>query len=214
LLKYLTSLLLKLRIKKVELLGFNKKYFSQRLSFGASLLKRSHAKTARPLSSKHALHVVLRSEIARGPRSLLKKERLIHNLILKQGRRHRVKVFHVANGGDHLHLLVRFYKRRNFQNFLRAVSGLIARKTLGLERGRVLDSKECNSTSWLGKFWDQRPFTRIVSWGPDFNALRSYLKSGMTEALGFLPRKHVIALGTQEIYKRLISQISLIMGLG
>jgi hypothetical protein len=109
---------------------------------------------------------------------------------------------------------VRFYKRRNFQNFLRAVSGLIARKTLGLERGRVLDSKKCNSTSWLGKFWDQRPFTRIVSWGPNFNALRSYLKSGMTEALGFLPRKHVIALGTQEIYKRLITQISLIMGSG
>ena len=200
--------------------------FKKQLSFGGSLLKLSHAKTARPLSSKQALHVVLRSDFAQGERSLLRHERVIRNMLLRQGRRHGVKVYRVANAGNHLHLLVRFTKRRGLQNFLRGSSGLIARKVLGAERGRAkmrdpdrapgpragfhTESMSQNKafTSERQRFWSQRPFTRIVSWGKDFDSVLAYVKLNSLEALGFLSRKFTKALPSQAIRNRVLTEMS------
>jgi hypothetical protein len=232
--------------------------FKKQLSFGGSLLKLSHAKTARPLSSKQALHVVLRSDFAHGSRSLLRHERVIRNMLLKQGRRHGVKVYRVANAGNHLHLLVRFTKRRGLQNFLRGSTGLIARKVLGAERGKAKkwdtylapgkslmghgrkgsrraynldatnagaslatrDSSAARSASPQDKpvipqgqrFWSQRPFTRIVSWGKDFNSVLAYVKLNSLEALGFLSRKFTKALPSQAIRNRVLADMSTALG--
>ena len=187
--------------------------FKKQLSFGGSLLKHSHAKVARPLSSKQALHIVLRSDFAQGERSLLKHERVIRNMLLKQGRRHGVKVYRVANAGNHLHLLVRFTKRRGLQNFLRGSCGLIARKVLGAERGQAKKSKSSsprntNLIPTSPRFWSQRPFTRIVSWGRDFDSVLAYVKLNSLEALGFLSRKFTKALPSQAIRNRVLSQMS------
>jgi hypothetical protein len=232
--------------------------FKKQLSFGGSLLKLSHAKTARPLSSKQALHVVLRSDFAQGSRSLLKHERVIRNMLLKQGRRHGVKVYRVANAGNHLHLLVRFTKRRGLQNFLRGSTGLIARKVLGAERGKAKkwDTYLAPGKSLVGpaskgprrgygsgttseglhrtpetnafarsqnpmskpvipqgqRFWSQRPFTRIVSWGKDFNSVLAYVKLNSLEALGFLSRKFTKALPSQAIRNRVLADMSTALG--
>jgi hypothetical protein len=205
--------------------------FKKQLSFGGSLLKLSHAKVARPLSSKQALHVVLRSDFAQGERSLLRHERVIRNTLLKQGRRHGVKVYRVANAGNHLHLLVRFTKRRGLQNFLRGSCGLIARKVLGAERGRA---KKWDTYLAPGKglqrstptkppkdkplipegqqFWSQRPFTRIVSWGKDFNSVLAYVKLNSLEAMGFLSRKFTKALPSQAIRNRVLADMSTALG--
>jgi hypothetical protein len=229
--------------------------FRKQLSFGGSLLKLSHAKTARPLSSKQALHVVLRSDFAQGSRSLLRHERVIRNMLLKQGRRHGVKVYRVANAGNHLHLLVRFTKRRGLQNFLRGSTGLIARKVLGAERGKAKkwDTYLAPGKSLVGpasigtrrgngsgatserlletnarvrsrnpkdkptipqgqRFWSQRPFTRIVSWGKDFNSVLTYVKLNSLEALGFLSRKFTKALPSQAIRNRVLADMSTALG--
>lgn len=183
--------------------------FKKQLSFGGSLLKLSHAKTARPLSSKQALHVVLRSEFGQGSRSLLKHERVIRNTLLKQGRRHGVKVYRVANAGTHLHLLVRFTKRRGLQNFLRGSCGLIARKVMGTERGRAQTPFPDKSLQPKRiRFWSQRPFTRVVSWGRDFDSVLAYVKLNSLEALGFLSRKFTRALPTQAIRNRVLGEMS------
>jgi REP element-mobilizing transposase RayT len=202
--------------------------FKKTLSFGGSLLKKSHAKVSRPLSSKQALHIVLRTDWARGEHSLLKKEREIKNTLLKLGRKHGVRVYRIANAGNHLHLLVRFTKRHGLQNFLRGACGIIARKMLGRERGLALGEKGSErphgsdgtksasprSTAQAQRFWSQRPFTRIVSWGRDFNAVLAYVKLNTLEALGFLDRKFTKALPTQEIRNRVLTKMSLALGTG
>ncbi|MEO5666752.1 MAG: hypothetical protein ABIR96_01700, partial [Bdellovibrionota bacterium] len=104
-----------------------------------------------------------------------------------------------ANAGNHLHLLVRFTQRRGLQNFLRGSCGLIARKMLGAERGRAHEHP----------FWSQRPFTRIVSWGKDFNSVLAYVKLNTLEALGFLDRKFTRALPTQAIRNKILGEISI-----
>jgi hypothetical protein len=193
--------------------------FKKQIAFGGSLLKNSHAKVARPLSSKQALHVVLRSEVAQGNFSLLKHERVIKNTLQKMGQKHGVKLYRVANAGNHLHLLLRFTKRRGLQNFLRGSTGLIARKVLGRERGLgrstqrnevapPLKNAPLNRGEKKFKFWSQRPFSRIVSWGRDFDGTLSYLKLNALEAFGFINRKFTSALPTQEIRSRILSELS------
>lgn len=182
---------------------------NSRKSFGGSLLKRSHAKVPRPLSRKHALHIVLRSEVCKGSRSFLRRERLLQNLLLKQGRKHNVKVFRVTIASDHIHLLVRFVQRRGLQNFLRSICGIIARKTLQKERGPAhKDSQDLPKEGTL-RFWDQRPFTRIVTWGPEFEKLSSYLKAPRIEAIGFIARRALETWRSDFIRKHVFQRLSL-----
>jgi hypothetical protein len=149
----------------------------QKKHFGGAYLKNSHAKTKRPITLKTPMHLVMRSELAKGPYSLLKFERRVQKIIYDQGRKFGVKVYRLANAGNHLHLIILPRSRRAFLGFVRAISGLIARATLKVQRG---------SAKGL-KFWDKRPFTRIVSWGREYRDVCDYLLQNTLEAMGFLP---------------------------
>jgi hypothetical protein len=203
--------------------------FQSRFVFGGSLLKNSHAKTARPLSSKRLIHVVLHSYYAKGPYSLLKSSRQIEGLLRNQGKKFGVKIYRVFNGGHQLHILMRSNKRRGLINFLRATTGLIARKVLGAERGRARKwdtayGKKSNESvepfSHLPElvipqgesFWSQRPFTRIVSWGPDFQKAVSLLGklSKEKKIVGFLEKRY-LKMPSNWIKATVLSRLSIML---
>ncbi len=152
--------------------------FKIRRNFGGSLLKKSHAKTARPFSSKETLHLVFRSTMATGKNSLLHpfNARKVEKIILKQAYKWGIKIYELANVGNHIHLLVLAKERRLFKAFIRAVTGLIARFVLRAERGRAKNVK----------FWDQRPFSRIVAWKKDFDLVKKYVIQNYNEAMGLV----------------------------
>jgi hypothetical protein len=145
--------------------------------FGGAYLKESNPKEKRPISIKNSMHLVVRSVLAKGPLSLLKFHDDIQYIIDTQARLFGVKVYRLANGGNHLHMIVLPRSRKAFNGFVRAITGLIARKVLGAERG-------CPKAI---KFWEKRPFTRIVEWGRDYKRLCRYLAQNTLEALGFIP---------------------------
>lgn len=60
---------------------------------------------------------------------------------------------------------------------MRALSGVIARMVLGAERGHAKGLK----------FWDARPFSRIIEWERDFKSLGFYILQNTLEATGFMP---------------------------
>ena len=152
--------------------------------FGGGLLKRSHAKSKRPMSTKRPIHLVFKSRMATGPRSMLspRHEDKIRDIVRKHSVRFGVRVYHYANGGNHLHLVVRIHNRELFQNFLRVISGLIARAVLRAERssGKLTSGES---------FWQARPFTRIASWGHDYARLAKYMLLNNLEAIGFIARQ-------------------------
>lgn len=178
--------------------------------FGGALLKKSHAKKARPISTKQAMHVTLRSSQARGEKSFLanrKRAAEINSKVHSLAKKYGIKIYRYANVGNHIHLLVRASYRRGFIAFLRSISGIIARIAMGVERGKVLDTKEQalsqskaikmsqnqSKESVMG-FWDQRPWTRILSWATDFNNVKKYVEQNFSEAMGFIaykPRKYL-----------------------
>jgi REP element-mobilizing transposase RayT len=113
-------------------------------------------------------------------------------IIKKQSKEFGVQIYSFVNVGNHLHILVRAQNRNSFKDFLRAVSGLIARKIIKRERGLAKEfSHRAHSTPYTktktdkNRFWDHRPFTRIVDWGRAYKTTMNYLNKNKIEAIGF-----------------------------
>ena len=122
--------------------------------FGGPLLNKSNAKTARPLSTKHAMHLVLRSSLAKGAWSLKspKNQKRVQELLRHSAKEFKVSILEFANAGDHLHLMIRMKSRKAFMAFVRSFSGALVIGVTGACKGNELKKK----------FWDYRPWTRIV----------------------------------------------------
>lgn len=153
--------------------------FKAQKAFGGSLLKRSNAKTKRVVSTSAPMHVVLRSEKARGSRSMLARPHVsaVDRIIREDARYFGVRVLEFANVGNHVHLLVRAGNRRGFLWFLSSISGRLAMLLTGSRKGQP--SAE--------KFWDYRPFSRVVVGWRGYRVARDYVLLNEMEAAGVVP---------------------------
>lgn len=145
--------------------------------FGGTLLK-GNAREPRPISIKRPMHLVLKSSLAKNENSFLitKKKRRIEQVIRRASKANDVKLYRFANNGNHLHLIVLPRSRQSFAKFIRTISGLIARIALDAERGNAHGKK----------FWDARPFTRILDWGRDYRNACAYVLKNTLEVMGFM----------------------------
>lgn len=160
--------------KDFQLSLFN---MSSKKIFGGSLLKNSNPKEKRPVSTKHPMHIVLRSSHTYGGRSFLSKKNrhAIDGILKRQSKKWGIRLYRYENVGNHIHILLRTSHRVCLNGFLRSVAGLIARHVLGAERGNAKSIK----------FWCARPFSRIVSWGRDYKSVLRYFEKNQLQALGF-----------------------------
>ncbi|MBI4404250.1 MAG: hypothetical protein HY537_08820 [Deltaproteobacteria bacterium] len=135
-------------------------------------------KGRRPFSRKKAMHLVLRSDVAKGPLSLLQKSHacFIRACLSKLSRRHEVRVYQFANAGSHLHLVIRAKRRESFQAFLRAFAGTVALKVT-----------RASKSNPFGKCWCYLCYSRLVEWGVAFKAVKAYVWQNELEGLGLIP---------------------------
>lgn len=136
-------------------------------------------KTARPVSTKKAMHIVLRSEMAHGRYSLLlpANARLFHRLMLRYSKKFEVRVYHFAVVGNHAHLLVKAKTRLGFQHFLRVFPGQFAQRLTQAARGTPLKRR----------FWNLVAFSRIVPWGKAFKIATGYITKNIRQAARTMP---------------------------
>lgn len=168
--------------------------------FGGMYLKGYNPKGKRPMDSKKALHLVLRSTKATGVRSFKSQKfaAKIWEIISRSAEKNGINIYEYANSGNHLHLLLRAKNRDEYQAFIRTITGLIARLVGKSERGAPLKEK----------FWDGRPFSRIVSFAAkEFRAVKSYLLRNTLEALGWMPYIHRSKQLPQELRKYFLPTI-------
>jgi len=148
--------------------------------FGGRYLKNYNPNCQRPMDSKKALHLVLKSSHAVGEKSFKseKFEAKIWNVISNHALKTGIKIHEYANGGNHLHLLLHARNRDDYRAFIRTITGLIARMVGNSQRGKPLKKK----------FWDARPFSRVVSFAKkEINAIKTYLLRNTLEAIGWMP---------------------------
>ncbi|MCC7402752.1 MAG: transposase, partial [Bdellovibrionales bacterium] len=87
-----------------------------------------------------------------------------------------IQLQNYVNVGNHLHLLVKCRHRHQLARFLKTISGLIPRRLMGCQRGTPLAAGE--------KFWDARPFTKIMASGrKTFEIIRRYFDKNRWQAL-------------------------------
>ena len=104
-----------------------------------------------------------------------KNRRAVDAIIKGQAKRWGLRLYRYENVGNHLHILLRTKQRRQLAGFLRSISGLIARYLLGAERGQFKGIK----------FWDARPFSRIIQWGKEYLQVQTYFDKNRLQAIGF-----------------------------
>ena len=130
----------------------------------------------RPRVTKEAMHLVLRSDRAKGAKSLLKYDAVVRKVIAKIAGRHGVRVYRIVNAGNHLHITLKLSKQFLWKGFISGITGGIAR-ALGFKRDE--NSKQ--------GFWNSRPFTRAIAWGRDYNVVKDYHVLNQLEVDGVVP---------------------------
>jgi REP element-mobilizing transposase RayT len=141
-------------------------------AFGGSI---KHRKFKRPFNPKKAVHVIFRSRLLSGTRSLLRANRKswTESLIKNKTQQHQVKLYHFSVNSNHIHLLLRFPTVEAQRSFLRDFSGSLALKI-----------KKSFQISKNIRVWDERPFTKIVS---AFKVIKDYIEKNKNEAVGLWP---------------------------
>ena len=152
---------------------------------------------ARPFHHSQALHITMRSDIAVGPLSMTCPpiRVWVRSYIPRLARRLGGRLYHFSNCGNHLHMVGKFESRAALASFLRAASGMIARKVLRSEKG---------SAATL-KFWTERPFSRLVTWGREFKSVVLYVHRNFLESTGrlmYIPRDRRVPVPMREFIRR------------
>lgn len=159
-------------------LAFKEKELKAEKAFGSTLMRKAKNRGARPISTKQAMHVVLRSSQAVGEWSFKSKKnaQIVSETLKATAKKYGVKVYSFANVGNHLHIVLRLTNRQAYRGFIRALTGTIAIKVSGANKLNKLKRK----------FWDYRPFTRVLTWGRDFSRAIDYIWLNQLESWGVL----------------------------
>jgi REP element-mobilizing transposase RayT len=126
-------------------------------------------KKKRNLPKRKPIHLILKSRYI-----LLTHKGWIQEKINKYGKKFFIKVHNLAICGDHVHFAIEIPHRDEYNKFIRALTGVIARK--------------------MGKgIWSLMPLTKVFEWNKGFRNLMAYIDRNRLEAEGkiaYKPRKY------------------------
>jgi len=151
------------------------------------VLQRTRAGRARPrpLTTSGTIHLVLRSSKARGAWSFraANNERKIKEITERFAHKHGIRIHSLANVSNHLHLHVGLSNKDSYRPFIRALTAAIAMAITGASRWKPLKK------SAKDKFWDYRPFTRLVHGLKAFLRVNDYVDVNELEGMGYFRRE-------------------------
>lgn len=133
-------------------------------TFGGQALV-GRRKSIRPLSSKHPIHLTVKTKTPIFSRRLKGH----HAAVVAASKKFHIKIYDLSFNFNHVHIILQIPSRQAYKSFI-----------------RFLCSKMVQ-ISGRSKIFDSRPFTRISNWGRDFKNLFNYLKLNDLESDG-IPR--------------------------
>lgn len=135
-------------------------YLSLKSFFGGHLLKNANARSPRPFYKKKPTRVTLFSKKLSYQKNFreISFQRKLVVLLRKQGRLHQIKIQGVTSTQEQIQIDLRCEEKESFNNFLRSITGLIARRFLNQERGKANKHKKNLKTN----LWIFRPLTCLL----------------------------------------------------
>lgn len=173
------------------------------LAYGGSLRNKRKGRGSRPLATKHEIHLVLRSSKAKGAWSFLlpKNRKIIDKILNKFASKYGIKIVSLANVGNHLHSRIQLTSLLTYKPFIRAITSAIATAITGSNLWRVKGAavkasshvtlvqdnadKSMKASKENARFWDYRPFTRVIVGYRNLLNLRKYIRINQLEGGGF-----------------------------
>ena len=151
--------------------GFFSKDQKNLKTFGGETLL-GKRKTARPLSEKKPIHLILRSTSVKVFTPTNKSlKRLIYNLAEK----YSIKIYELALNHTHIHFVIKLKDKELYKFFIRELTSKMAvaiRKKL----------------PHLKTILSLRPYSRILEWGKDFETAIFYVILNIEESMGWIVR--------------------------
>ncbi len=139
--------------------------------------KRKARSSGRPIVTRQTMHFVLRSTQAKGSWSFFRHKINIRNILEKFSKKYGVKLLSMANVGNHLHMHIQLTNRRTYPAFIRAITASIMMAVTGASRWNKLKLKQ--------KFWDRRPFSRVITSYNQLLKLKDYILINKWEGRGY-----------------------------
>jgi REP element-mobilizing transposase RayT len=151
-------------------------FFKKRIvkTFGGQLLERKR-KSKRPLSTKSAIHLVIKSEKAKGNLSFVNHQSAIVKAISTISKKWNITVYDNAVNFNHVHFVIRINSESDYRSWIRVLTAEIV---------RLIAAKTGTN---IYQFFTLRPWTRIVNWGPDYKNVMEYLILNKMEVVGLRP---------------------------
>jgi REP element-mobilizing transposase RayT len=103
--------------------------------------------------------------------------RHLEKILRDHAQRYSIKLYALTLNWSHIHLLIKLPTRGSYLAFIRTVTAAMI-KYLSKQKGKSLKG-----------IFDLRPFTRILSWGRDFQNAFDYQKLNELEGWGVICRK-------------------------
>jgi REP element-mobilizing transposase RayT len=150
-------------------------------SFGGILRNtRAGRQGSRPLATKSSMHLVLRSSKAKGTQSMTfgNHRQRIREVFWKFSKKYGVRIHSLANVGNHLHLHLQLTSRYTYKKFICAVTAAVAMLLTKARKGHP------QKTGKHERFWDYRPFTRVLNSWTEFLSLKDYIQINKFEGIG------------------------------
>ena len=132
-------------------------------------------KTARPLSEKKPIHLVLRSisvKVFTPTNKSLKC--LIYNLAEK----YSIKIYELAINHTHIHFVIKLKDKNLYKFFIRELTSKMA---------QTIRKKLPNVKTILSI----RPWTRVLEWRKDFETAINYVILNIEESMGWIVRTKI-----------------------
>jgi len=123
------------------------------------------------------MHFVLRSTQAVGRWSFIRHKGKISKILEKFAARNGITLKSTANVGNHLHIHLQISNRHTYRAFIRAITAAIMMAVTGVSRW--------SKTRLEKKFWDLRPFSRIVVGFRSVLSLNDYIAVNRLEGDGY-----------------------------
>ena len=178
--------------------------WKHRLSYGGQLRKKKLGRTARPLSSRESIHLVLKAQkdsLRTGTLRSPYSRAIIQRITKTYALRFHIKIEQYSIQGDHIHFLIRAPRRFGYQYFFRVIAGQIAQQfqsagvlkkpMTGTPRGPQASTKSCPNTGQKNcesstGLWMHRPFTRVVRGHRAYKIVRDYVQLNECEIRGVI----------------------------
>lgn len=148
----------------------------------------------RPLSITHSMHLVLRSSKARGAWSFRQpgNQQRVQAITKRFLAKYKIQLLSMANVGNHLHFHLKLSALSSYKPFIRALTAAIAMAVTGASRWQPL-------AKHIGKFWDYRPFTRLVRTLQGRLRVQDYIALNELEGEGFARNSAKLIVGWRKM---------------